>query len=162
MCPNNLGLIESYSISYFMRFRKLLIVCILGIISLSATAQMAEPKWVRHIPKSTSETFYYRVTYGEGKNYDAAYSKAFARAIYENACKRGIYVDVNTSIEDIEADITRQVNIDNRSMNLFINKVCEYRDEHPNGSIKLYILWQIGVFGKSDPKFDTYEDCDKL
>ena len=131
-------------------------------LTVSAQRGVPEPRWTRHLPTSPSKSYYFRVTYGEGMNYDAAYTKAFAKAIYENACKRGITVDVNMSMDDIEKDVEQQVNVDQRSMKLFINKACEYWEEDTKGVIKLYVLWQIGQNGKADPNFEPYEACDAL
>ena len=141
-----------------------LIVCLVltFVTTLRAQQGVAEPKWVRHIPISTSKEYYYRVTYGEGMNYDKAYTKAFAKAIYENSCKQGIYVDVNSDIDDIERDVTAKINVDERSMWLFINKVCEYYEVDANGMIHMYILWQVGNNGKNKPAYEPFNDCDKL
>lgn len=132
--------------------------------SLIAYAQpgVVEPKWVQHIPTSPSKTYYYHVTYGEDNTYDKAYTKAFARAIYENACKRGITVDIDMSLEAIEQNVQQQVNVDSRTMKLFLNKACEYWRVDAHGKIRLYILWQIGKNGKTDPDFEPYDACDKL
>lgn len=121
-----------------------------------------EPRWVRHLPSSSSDTYYYRVTYSKGLTYDHAYTRAFAKAIYENACKRGITVDVNMSMEEIEKDVEKQISVDQRSMKLFLNKACEYWEEDADGKVCLYVLWQIGHTGKKDPIFDPFEDCDAL
>ena len=129
--------------------------------SLNVFAQPGklEPSWVTELPISNTDRYYFRVTYAEGNNYDDAYVKAFARAVYENACKRGIYVDVNLSLESVEADIKQSIQADNRSMNLYINKACEWWTQDSKGGIKIYILWQIGKYGKEDPGFDPYVDC---
>ena len=142
-----------------------LIFCIFALITCGAAhAQQGvpEPKWVRHTPISTSDKFYYRVTYGEGITYDKAYTKAFAKAIYENSCKQGIYVDVNTTANDIERDIEAKINVDERSMWLFINKVCEYYEIDSDGKLHMYILWQIGNNGKNKPVYEPFDECDKL
>lgn len=134
------------------------------MFSVTTFAQrgVPEPRWVRHAPVSTSQSFYYRVTVTEGFSYEKAYTRAFAKAIYENACKRGITVDVNMSMDDIEKDVEKQVNIDQRTMKLFINKACEYWEESADGMVRLYVLWQIGQNGKTDPKFEPYSACDAL
>lgn len=120
---------------------------------------VAEPKWVRQLPNSPSPAYYYRITYSEGRDYENAYTKAFAKAIYENACKRGITVDVAMSQSDIESDVANQVNVDQRTMKLFINKACEWWTTSANGHVKIYILWQIGKNGVKDPNFEPYEHC---
>lgn len=134
---------------------------LLVLVPLTILAQPGklEPSWVSELPVSSSDKYYFRVTYAEGDNYDDAYVKAFARAVYENACKRGIYVDVNVSLESIESDIAKNIQADNRTMNLFINKACEWWIKDSKGKIQIYILWQIGKFGREDPNFDPYVDC---
>lgn len=131
-------------------------------VNVFAQHGVPEPKWVRHIPQSTSSSFYYRVTYSKGRTYDQAYTRAFAKAIYENACKRGITVDVNMSMEEIEKDVEKQINVDQRSMKLFLNKACEYWEQDASGLVCLYVLWQIGQNGKKDPEFEPYNACDAL
>lgn len=145
-------------------FYKYVGAVLLLFFSLAVQAQhgVPEPKWVRHIPTASSKTFYYRVTYGEGVIYDKAYTNAFAKAIYENACKRGITVDIDMSMDAIEREVQEQVNVDQRTMKLYLNKACEYWEVNPNGVIRLYVLWQIGQNGKSDPNFEPYEECDAL
>ncbi len=148
--------------------RNIIIKCACGmlllLLSANAVAQhgVPEPKWVRHLPVASSETFYYRVTFSKGRTYDQAYTRAFAKAIYENACKRGITVDVNMSMEEIEQDVEKQINVDQRSMKLFLNKACEYLEEDASGMVCLYVLWQIGQNGKKDPDFVPYNACDAL
>lgn len=138
------------------------ILLLLSALPSFAQHGVPEPKWVRHLPQTSSDVYYYRVTFGEGMNYDKAYARAFARAIYENACKRGITVDIDMTMEDIEKDVEKQVSVDNRTMKLFINKACEYWEEDSNGMVRLYVLWQIGHNGKKDPVFEPYNACDAL
>lgn len=137
-----------------------IIFFLLGLAtSLFAQSGVAEPKWVRNMPKSPSQSYYYRITYSEGKNYEDAYTKAFAKAIYENACKRGITVDVTMSQNEVESEVANQVSVDQRSMKLFINKACEWWSTSANGHVKIYILWQIGKNGVKDPDFEPYDNC---
>ena len=140
----------------------ILCVLLLSVTTLYAQRGVPEPQWVRHIPVSTSKEYHYRVTYGEGQNYDKAYTRAFAKAIYENSCKQGIYVDVNAGIDEIERDISNKINVDERSMWLYINKVCEYYEEDAYGKIHMYILWQVGNNGKRIPDYEPFNECDKL
>ena len=142
----------------FLLYLFLLCSCVIA----NAQQGVPEPKWVRHAPVSTSDKFYYRVTYGEGRTYDKAYTRAFAKAVYENSCKQGIYVDVNTTVDEIERDIETKINVDERSMWLYINKVCEYYEVDSNGAIHMYILWQIGTNGKNKPVYEPFDECDKL
>ena len=146
-----------------MKFKLILCLSVLCLwVSVNAQKGVPEPKWVRRTPISKSDQYYFRVTYGEGKDYDAAYIKAFAKAIYENSCKQGIYVDMASSKDDIERDITTKINVDERSMWLFINKVCEFYEVDASGGIHMYILWQIGNNGKIKPVFEPFDECDRF
>lgn len=130
-------------------------------MSLIAQQGFTEPRWVKHKPTSPSKDYYYRITQGEGKTYDQAYSDAFAKAIYENTAKRGVSVRMNASASDVEAEIAKQVQVSDKSIKMYINKACEYwyKDETV---IRIFVLWQIGNDFSHDVKFDEYDDCNQL
>ena len=64
--------------------------------ALSCSAQQAAgswPYWIQNRPQTDSKCmYYYRVTQGEGANYDKAYANAFAKAILESSWKLGVEV----------------------------------------------------------------------
>lgn len=119
------------------------------------------PPWVYSLPVSGNNTYDYKVTYGEAKTYDEAYSKALARAILETSWKvSGVTVKVNDDIEKIEQDIAHSLESISKEVRLYINKVCEYSDR-PSGSmqVRVYILWQVPKDGYTTPSFEPY-NCD--
>lgn len=126
------------------------------VLSLSAHAN--KPAWIYQTPLSDNNTYDYKVTIGEAKTYDEAYSKALARAILETSWKvSGVTVKVNDDLNKIEQNITQSLETISKEVRLHINKVCEYSDS-PTGSmqVRVYILWQVPIDGYTTPKFDNY------
>lgn len=129
------------------------------VLSMGAHANM--PNWVNQTPVSQNKTYDYKVTTGESKTYDEAYTKALARAILETSWKiSGVTVKVNDDLSHIEHDITQSLETISKEVRLHINKVCEY-SERPAGSmqVRVHILWQVPVDGYTTPKFDQF-NCD--
>ena len=74
-------------------------------LSLSAQSNH-RPSWIKNPPKPKKGNFYYRITTAEGKDYENAYTKAFAMAVYESYSRlEGIPVSINSSENDIEKSI---------------------------------------------------------
>lgn len=119
------------------------------------------PTWVTQIPlANTKAHFYYRVTMGEGKTYDKAYANAFAKAILEASWKHGVRINAKDDMAALESSITESISIDDHTMQIPINKVCDYWEQvySPN-RIRLYVLWQIADDALSDPKFEEFNNC---
>ena len=134
---------------------------IVGIfLSASYALPIGIPYWVTNIPKSTSNTYYYRVTKAEGKSYEDAYTKAFAMAILESSWKLGVTVNPSASAQTVEQSISSALNIENDAMVLPLNKVCEY-EMKAGTKITLYILWQVARYGNVDPVFEDFSECEK-
>lgn len=119
------------------------------------------PPWAYALPVSGNNTYDYKITYGEAKTYDEAYSKALARAILEISWKvSGVTVKVNDDLEKIEQDITHSLETISKEVRLHINKVCEYSDRPPGSmQVRVYILWQVPKDGYTVPVFEPY-NCD--
>lgn len=122
------------------------------------------PQWVTNIPSANpTNHYYYRVTIGEGATYDKAYANAFAKAVMEAKWKLGVRVDVSDDMSALEQNITSAINVQNQSMEIPMNKVCDYWEEYyPSSSkknIRLYVLWQIASDGRVYPKFEEYTNC---
>ena len=131
---------------------------ILFACTLSTGMCANKPIWISQTPISQNKTYDYKVTTGEAKTYDEAYTKALARAILETSWKvSGVTVKVNDDLSHIENDITRSLETISKEVRLHINKACEYSDR-PAGSmqVRVYILWQVPVDGYMTPKFDQY------
>lgn len=118
------------------------------------------PTWVRHLPKANNETYYYRVTKAEGKNYEEAYTKAFSMAILESQWKLGVKVTKADDAHTIEQILQQDLNLKSQNMNLPINKVCEYEQANQTGGIILYCLWQVARYGNVKVEFEDYLDCE--
>lgn len=129
--------------------------------ALSLNAYAGVPPWMYSLPVSGNQTYDYKVTQGEAKTYDEAYSKALARAILETSWKvSGVTVKVNDDLGTIEQDITQSLETISKEVRLHINKVCEYTDR-PTGTmhVRVYILWQIPRDRYTNPVFEPYK-CD--
>lgn len=126
--------------------------------ALCMGAYASKPFWVNQTPISKNATYSYKVTTGEAKTYDEAYTKALARAILETSWRiSGVTVKVNDDLGNIENDITRSLETISKEVRIHINKACEYSD-HPSGSmhVRVYILWQVPVDSYTTPIFDQY------
>lgn len=131
---------------------------VLFACALTMGAYANKPLWVSQTPISTNASYDYKVTIGEAKTYDEAYTKALARAILETSWKiSGVTVKVNDDLSHIENDITKSLETISKEIRLHINKACEYTDS-PAGSmrVRVYILWQVPVDVYTSPKFDQY------
>ena len=117
-----------------------------------------KPVWLNQLPTAHNKTYVYKVTIGEAKTYDEAYSQSLARVILETSWKiSGVTVRVNDDLGQIEHNITQSLETISKEVRLHINKVCEY-SERPSGSmrIRVYILWQVPIDGYTTPNFDNY------
>ncbi len=118
------------------------------------------PYWITNPPLSESNTFYYRVTSAEGADRDAAYARAFAKAILESSWKIGVKVE-KTDMNLLEKDIERSINLVSPNMTLPLNKVCEYvEDVHTSSKVRIYILWQVAQYGNIEPNFEDFNKCE--
>lgn len=140
-------------------YRKLLICSIVFLTSISGWA-LGMPSWVKKIPQAGNETYYYRVTKAEGKEYDDAYIKAFSMAILESQWKIGVKVSKENDAKTIEQSLKQDLTLQSTTINLPINKVCEYEQASPNGGIILYCLWQVASYGNVKAEFDSYINCE--
>lgn len=135
------------------------ILCwILLTYALVMGAYADRPSWTDRLPLSTNPTYSFKVTVGEAKTYDEAYSKALARAILETSWRiSGVTVKVTDDLGSLEQDISRNLETISKEVRLQINKVCEYT-EHPVGSmrVKLYVLWQMPNDGYVTPQFEPF------
>lgn len=120
------------------------------------------PKWVNHMPKANAQHhYYYRVTVGEGGNYDNAYANAFAKAILEASMKLGVRVRATDTEQSIEDAISKKISMDDFSMEIPINKVCEFTEDlYSPKRIRIYVLWQVANDALKSPEFDEYNDCE--
>ena len=138
--------------------RRSLILFILCIVWAFASAQTM-PNWIKHRPLAENNSFYYRVTIGEGTTYNLAYSNAFAKAILESSWKLGVQVTTTDDIETIKNDIHDNITIGKVDSNIPINKVCEYLEKISTTKFRLYCLWQIGMPGKP-VFFEEFGNCE--
>lgn len=136
----------------------LLFACALGI----SNAHAGKPKWVFTTPTPSNKSYCYKVTRGEAKTYDEAYTKALARAILETSWKiSGVTVRVNDNLKTVEQNITESLETISKEVRIHINKICEY-SENPSGSMKInvYLLWQVPSDGYTTPQFDNSYNCE--
>lgn len=140
----------------------ILIICLPFVAFAQIDREM--PQWVTQLPASNPQKhFYYRVTMGEGDTFDKAYANAFAKAMMEARWKLGVRVNVSDDLEALEGKVTSAINVQEQSMSIPINKVCEYWEEyHPSATkrqIRLYVLWQVADDGRYEPQFEDYTNC---
>ncbi len=132
--------------------------------ALALSAQTSHrPSWIKNPPKPKKGNFYYRVTIAEGKDYESAYTKAFAMAVYESYSRlEGIAVSINSSEDEIEKSIAESISTIPGQMRLPINKVCEFEESKTSAmGVKLYVLWQVANNALEDPLFENFNKCDK-
>lgn len=142
--------------------RKLFFLVFMISWACSSYAQLTKmPSWVNTKPVPSNETFYYRVTRGEGANYDKAYANAFAKAILESSWKLGVEVKNNDDLKTLEDGIYDNITLNERQMNLSMNKVCEYVEPLKGKTgLQMYILWQVASYGNVKPIFDDFNNCE--
>lgn len=136
--------------------KKHVFIWMLFAYALNTNAYANKPYWINQLPRPANPTYEYKITLGEAKNYDEAYSKALARAILETSWRlSGVTVKVNDDIGSIEQDVKQSLETISKEVRLYINKVDEYVDR-PAGSMKvrLYVLWQVPVDGNIKPNFE--------
>ena len=121
-----------------------------------------KPYWITNRPQTeTTCMYYYRVTQGEGSNYDKAYANAFAKAILESSWKLGVEVNTTDDLNTIEKGINANISVGTASMVLPLNKVCEYIEPLSGRmGIRMYILWQVAKYGNRAPNFDEFTKCE--
>ena len=135
---------------------------VLPIVAFAQTDEL--PQWVTELPASNPQKhYYYRVTMGEGDTYDKAYANAFAKAVMEAKWKLGVRVNMSDDMAALEGKITTAINVEEQSMSIPINKVCDYWEEfRPAAStkkVRIYVLWQIADDGRFEPRFEDYTHC---
>lgn len=145
---------------------KKLIISILLCLPIAVFAQIDRemPQWVTQLPSANPQKhFYYRVTMGEGDTYDKAYANAFAKAVMEAKWKLGVRVNVSDDMAALEGQVTSAIDVQEQTMSIPINKVCDYWEEYrPVSStkkIRLYVLWQIADDGRFEPRFEDFTNC---
>ena len=119
------------------------------------------PYWIDNPPQPQTEgNYYYRVTVAEERTYDRAYAKAFARAILESSWKLGVAVNTKDDVKTLESNITDNVNVASQTMNIPMNKVCEYIEEVENSSnLRVFMLWQVATYANQKTRFEHFNQC---
>lgn len=141
-----------------MRFLRYFIVLLISM-PINSWA-LGLPQWAKRLPKAGNETYYYRVTKAEAENYEAAYTKAFSMAILESQWKIGVKVNKSDDYQTIENTLSQDLNLKTNTMNLPMNKVCEYEQAGANGGVILYILWQVATYANQKPIFEDFLNCE--
>ena len=140
------------------------LVLIVSFVSwaLFTKAQLTnEPYWIHNHPISSNATYYYRVTIGEGIDYDKAYANAFAKAIQESSWKLGVKVNNTDDLNSIVSGTYHSFIIEENTMNIAMNKVCEYVERlQTRTGLRVFVLWQVASSGKVPPVFDEFNECE--
>ncbi len=142
---------------------RLLVIATMVLLSLTSMWAIGEPSWIKNLPRSGNDTYYYRVTKAEAQTYEEAYAKAFSMAILESQWRLGVKVSKSSEdVQTIEQTITSELNLRSSNMNLSLNKVCEYETASPNISngVVLYVLWQVARYGNIKVEFDDFLECE--
>ena len=143
--------------------KKIILLLSLMVWVLNINAQTEKrPYWIANIPTAKENSkYYYRVTQGEGLDYDKAYAKAFARAIMESSWKLGLEVNTTDDLETIEKGVTENIKVASSRMTLPMNKVCEHTEKlYETRGVRVYILWQVAKYANRDPQFDEFTICE--
>lgn len=143
--------------------KKSVLSAILLVWALVISAQTnGRPYWIANIPLAKDNSkYYYRVTQGDGQDYDRAYAKAFARAILESSWKLGLEVNTADDLTTIEKGVTENVKVVDSHMTLPMNKVCEYTENlKETRGVRVFILWQVAKYGNILPSFDEFTKCE--
>ena len=143
--------------------KKILLLLPLFVLVVSGNAQPERhPYWIGNMPAAPDNSYYYyRVTQGDGLDYDKAYAKAFARAIMESSWKLGLEVNTSDDLQTIEQGVADNIKIASSHMTLPMNKVCEYTEKLvETRGVRVFILWQVAKYGNRDPKFDEFTKCE--
>ena len=141
--------------------RAVLFIVFVGWAFVLSAQPSRLPSWITKKPKPSNTTYYYRVTLGEGINYDKAYANAFAKAILESSWKLGVPVDNQDDLKTVEDGVYDNITIGKTQMNLALNKVCEHMEPlQAKVGVKVYILWQVASSGLVSPFFDDFNDCE--
>lgn len=145
--------------------KQFLIIVSLLCVTISATSQpgLMLPSWVKELPKAKiGSHYYYRVTMAEAPTYDKAYASAFAKALMEAKWRLGASVSFTDDIKSLEDSVTNGINVNEQSVKIPLNRVCDYWEEVRTTRaryIRLYVLWQVAENGIVQPKFDEFNDC---
>lgn len=145
----------------FMKRVLFLLPLLVWALCLNAQTER-RPYWIANMPSAReSSKYYYRVTQGDGLDYDKAYAKAFARAIMESSWKLGLEVNTSDDLQTIEQGVTENVKVASSHMTLPLNKVCEYTEKLvETRGVRVFILWQVAKYGNRDPQFDEFTKCE--
>lgn len=137
------------------------LLCI--VVTMAAQPGRTLPYWVKELPQAdANKHFYYRVTMAEAATYDKAYANAFAKAAMEAKWRLGANVSFTDDIKSLENSVTEGVNVSQESINIPINKVCDFWEEvHVVKAtfIRIYVLWQIAEDGVRKPQFEDFYKC---
>lgn len=147
-----------------MRNNKILLILAICWALFGSAQQVAgaRPYWLQNRPQTDSKCmYYYRVTQGEGADYDKAYANAFAKAILESSWKLGVEVNTSDDLKTLEKGVTDNISVESSRMVLPLNKVCEYI-EPTSGKMgtRIYILWQVAKYGNRAPNFEEFTKCE--
>ena len=131
--------------------------------SIAAQPGRVLPYWVKELPTATEgKNYHYRVTMAEAPTYDKAYANAFAKAVMEAKWRLGANVSFSDDIKSLENSVTEGVNVNQESVNIPINKACDFWEEiHTSRMtyIRLYVLWQVAEDGVKQPQFENFYKC---
>ena len=119
-----------------------------------------KPYWISNRPIPSNSTYYYRVTIGEGDDYEKAYANAFAKAIQESSWKLGVKVKNTEDLNSIIDGTFDNISIEESTMSIAVNKVCEYTERlQTKTGLRVFVLWQVASSGNIIPLFDDFNEC---
>lgn len=142
--------------------KQIFVLLTLLVWALDCSAQTNNyPYWITDLPQTPfGSNYYYRVTQGDGADYDQAYAKAFARAIMESSWKLGLEVHTSDDLQTIEKGVTDNIKVASSRMILPLNKVCEHTEKLlEQRGVRVFILWQVAKYGNVTPNFEEFTKC---
>lgn len=137
----------------------LLFLMAAAIISAFAQKSQRRPDWMFKVPDDTGAYFYVREQ-GEPCDTEIDARESAMKRVFRTVSNRtGVRID--------QAELERSIQkggsfeVASRSMDIPINKVCEYTVKQSDGSYIVYMLCQVATIAYYKlPKFDYY-DCDQ-
>ncbi|HIY87184.1 MAG TPA: hypothetical protein H9824_00555 [Candidatus Bacteroides pullicola] len=136
-----------------MRLKLSLCLILMWAGALSSWGQYVLPRWVQSPPPS-GNTYYYRVSQGDGTTEEASQKKAFAIAVLESAFAIGVPLNLQ-QLEQLEGD-SLLVEA-NRYVKIPINKVCQHTVSlTTRQGYRTYILCQVAKDVHMIPDFKSF------
>lgn len=141
--------------------KRVILLFLMAAATISAFAQKSQrrPDWMFKMPDDRSAYFYVR-EHGEPCDNELDARESAMKRVFNNVSNRtGVRIDQAELNRSIQSGSSFEVA--SRSMDIPINKVCEYTIKQSDGTYIVYMLCQVATVAYYKlPAFDYY-DCDQ-